>query len=393
MNKSNLTALQRIERANIELLGHPATVAYAGVIMVGDYKIVPDLPTARTDGVNCEYGERFILGLTEPEVRAIIMHETLHKTFQHLFLWRNLFEKDARCANMALDFVINLTIKDIDTATKGYVSLPKGGCLDEKYRGMDSQQVFNILLDDKANGGGGGQGKDGQGSMDEHDWGKAKALSKKEVEAVAREIDQAIRQGQMLAGKMGGDESRVLGELTTPTENWREQVSEFMTSTTANGDISTYRKVNRRWLQHDIYMPSTISESMGSLVIAVDLSGSVGQEELNEFMSHVVLMCNTLKPERVDLMYWDTSVTVHEVYGQDDLERIISSTRPVGGGGTQVECVADYIKANKMNPDCIIVLTDGYVGGSWGEWSHPLLWGIVGGNTSTPNVGKVVHIK
>jgi hypothetical protein len=43
---NKMTALQRIERAHVELMAHKATMEYAGVIMVGKYTVDPDVPTA-----------------------------------------------------------------------------------------------------------------------------------------------------------------------------------------------------------------------------------------------------------------------------------------------------------------------------------------------------------
>jgi predicted metal-dependent peptidase len=53
----------------------------------------------------------------------------------------------------------------------------------------------------------------------------------------------------------------------------------------------------------------------------------------------------------------------------------MSSTKPAGGGGTSAECIPKYIEQHKLNPECVIVLTDGYIGG-WGDWKHPVFWGM-----------------
>lgn len=384
-SKNNLTAKQKIERANVALLGNPHTMAYAGVIMVGQYEVRSDCPTAMTDGLNVIYGEEFIHKLSDPEIRGLVMHETLHKTFQHTFLWRKLFERDARMANVAVDFVVNLVVHDIGANANGFVKLPPGGFLDEKFRGWDAGQVFNYLMQNAS--------QVPANSLDEHDWEGAKRYSASEVQKIIQDIDQAIRQGQMLAGKNKGDVSQVLGELTVPEQDWREQMTDFLTTFKDQGNISTWRKPSRRWLHQDIYMPSTIEETMGKLLIGIDLSGSIGQEALNQFMSHVQLMCTTLHPERVDLLYWDTEVTVHEVYFPENIDKLVRSTCPAGGGGTLVACVPAYIEANRLSPDACVILTDGYLGGSWGKWKQPVLWGIVGNPNAQPTVGKVVHIK
>lgn len=384
-----MTPTQRLQRAYVELMSHDYTKPYAGVLMVGKYEVRPDVRTACTNGIDCKYGESFITKQPDAELRGLILHENLHKTFQHMFLWKHLYEQNGRVANMACDYVINLIIADLDKDTGGFVKLPQGGLLDQKYRGMSSQDVFDALMEQGE--GDKGQGDDG-GGLDDHDWTTGDAMSQEEVEQVTREIDQAIRQGQMMAGKLGGKQSRALDELTEPKVDWREQLREFVSSTAAGKDISTWQRVNRRWLQHDMYMPSTVSETLGRIVVAVDTSGSIGGRELQEFLSEVQAIAINTQPERIDLIYWDTEVARHEVYAQDKLDKLIASTKPAGGGGTAVECVPKYMQDNQIKPECVIVLTDGYLGGSWGQWSVPVLWCIAHNKSAKPTTGVAIHI-
>ena len=389
---SQLSALNMIERAHVELMNHKDTMEYAGVIMVGKYRVSEDVPTAMTNGIDCIYGDEFIRKLSESDRRGLIMHENLHKTFQHTFLWKHLYEKNAKIANQACDYVINIIIKDLDKKSGGFVTLPQGGLYDERFRGMSSQEVFDILMDEREEGGSGGDGSDedddeGAG-LDGHDWTE---LPKDKQDEIKKEIDQAIRQGALMAGKLGGNLSRELGELLQPKVDWREQLRDFVTSLADGKDVSTWQRVNRRWLQHDMYMPSTLSETMGRIVIGVDTSGSIGGEELNKFLSEVQSICMTVKPDIVDLIYWDTEVAKHEIYDREKQDKLVNSTKPAGGGGTDPSCVPEYIEANKLNPECVIMLTDGYVG-TWGTWKHPLVWCIVGGNKATPSVGASIYV-
>lgn len=382
-----LPAIKRIERAHVELMAHKETMEYASIIMVGKYKVVDDLPTACTNGIDCLYGKEFVGKLSDSDLRGVIMHENLHKTFQHTFLWQHLYEQNGRVANMACDYVINLILHDIEKASMGFVTLPKVGLLDERFRGMDSQQVFNKLMDEGEGEKGGG---DDFAGLDQHDWDTS-GMTQKEIEEHVKEVNQAIRQGQLMAGKMGGKQSRELGELTEPKVDWREQLREFVNSLADGKDISTWQRVNRRWLQHDMYMPSTLSESMGRICIAIDTSGSIGGRELNEFLTEVQAICMNVQPELVDLLYWDTEVAGHEVYGRDQLDKLVKSTKPAGGGGTDPACIPAYIKQKQIKPECVVVLTDGYVG-SWGTWEHPVLWAICGGYKPRPDVGTAIYI-
>jgi predicted metal-dependent peptidase len=387
-----LSPMQRVQRAHVELMGHPETMAYAGVLMVGKYEVRDDVPTARTNGIDCQYGSKFIKDMTDSDLRGLIVHENLHKVYQHMFLWQHLYEEDGSTANKACDYVINLEIDAIDKRTSGFITLPKGGLLDHKYVGMDSQTVYNMLREDKDEGddNSGGNG-DGDG-FDEHDWQSGKDMSQEDIEQVAKDINQAIRQGQLMAGKLGGNQSRELGSLIEPKINWCEQLREYISSTAVGKDISTWQRVNRRWLQHDTYMPSTITETVGRIVVAPDMSGSIGDDELSKFLSEVQGICINAKPEKVDLLYWDTDVAAHEVYTQEQLDTLSSSTKPAGGGGTDVACVSKYLKDNQIKPECVIVLTDGYIYGDWGTWTAPVLWVIVGGNKVVPPMGTVIYL-
>ena len=386
---SQLTALQRIERAHIELMANKATMEYAGVIMVGKYVVDPNVRTACTDGVNCKYGKDFIESLSESDLRGLILHENLHKAFQHTFLWKHLYEQDARTANMACDYVINLIIKDISRDSRGFVTLPERGLIDERFRDMDSQQVFDTLLQEGQGQGQGGEDGDEGAGLDDHDWSSGEQLPPEAQDQIRKEIDQALRQGQILAGKMGGRMSRELLGMLEPKVKWQDQLREFMSSLVDGKDISTWQRVNRRWLQHDMYMPSTLSESMGRVVIGIDTSGSIGGAVLSEFLSEVKAICENVKPELIDLLYWDTEVAAHEVYSRDELDKLTAKTKPAGGGGTNASCVPEYIKARGIKPECVIMLTDGYVG-DWGKWQQPVLW-CINTHLNSP-VGQSIHI-
>jgi len=391
----SLTPLQRLERCHVEIMAHPQTMEYSGVILVGKYTVSKDVATASTNGVDVRYGEAFIAKLTDAELRALVLHENLHKAFMHMFLWKHLYETNGKRANVACDYVINLIIYDIGRASNGFVKLPEGGLLDTKYRDMDSQQVFDALTeddddDDKAKGEGEGEGEgDEDAGLDEHDWDTGD-MTPEDIQEVQREIDQAIRQGQMLAGKMNGNQSAVLSALTEPKVDWRVQLREYLSSLAAGKDISTWQKVNRRWLQHDVYMPSTVSETMGRVVLGADTSGSCFYA-LEPFLAEMQAICMTLQPDMVDVVYWDTAVARHEVYGRDDLEKMSKSTCPAGGGGTDAACVPKYLKKEQIVPECVVMFTDGEMG-SWGEWSCPVLWCVVGNKNAKPPSGVVIHI-
>ena len=412
---------RKVQKAKITLMRDPRFALWSGILMVGRTSVVDNIPTACTNGRDEKYGRKFVAMLKEPELNFVVLHENLHKAYRHLTTWKKLHDENHSLANQACDYVINLKLKDLDPSERT-IAMPrfqdgemKGkpmGLLDEKYRGLNAKQVFDLLKEEQKGGGSGkgdgeseGEGSGGSGTsqgagqgFDDHDWDGAKEMTEEEKKVLEREVDQAIRQGvmahQKIAGTGGGDLDRDLLELLEPKVDWREMLREFVKSTCSAKDTSSWRRVNRRFLSTGTYMPSLIGEKVGHMVIAVDTSGSIGQEELSGFLTEVKGIAEEVKPSQVDLIYWDSRVAGHEEYTENDVSNIINSTKPRGGGGTSPSCVSEYLKEKRIVPECVIMLTDGYVGSDWGsDWTAPVLWAIVGGNDCVADNGKTILVK
>ena len=380
-----LTIEQRLSKAVVDIMANPKYVALAGVLMIGERTVRDDIPTACTNGRDEMYGRAFVEGLSDPELRFLVLHESYHKLYRHLTTWRHLYKEDPQLANMSCDYVINLKISDDNK--DGFAVLPEGGLLDRGYSGMDSAQVYNLLKQEQEAG---GQGR-GQG-FDEHDWEGAQELTETDQRELAREIDEAIRQGALIAGKMGTGVDRDLTELLRPQVDWREVMREFISTTCSGSDYSTWKRPNRRYISAGIYMPSGISESVEGVVVAGDMSGSIGQHEQAVILTEAKQMFDTVHPNWVRMLYWDTQVCSDEKYEQHELDDFVKSTKPKGGGGTDVECVPAHMTKHNINAQAAIVITDGYVGG-WGTWDCPVLWVIIDNKNAKPDVGTVVHVK
>ena len=406
-----LTTEQRLSKAVVDIMGNPKYVALAGILMIGDKRICDTTPTAYTNGRDEVYGREFVDKLNDAELRFLILHECYHKLYRHLTTWNHLYKENPQLANAACDYVINLKIaddnKDKFATMTGALTI---GCYDEQYRGMDSAQVFNLLKQkqqqqqasgDSTTGTGNPGPGTGNGSpsnslpqgFDEHDWESAQELSADEQRELARDIDEAIRQGALIAGKMGTGGDRDLAELLEPQVNWREVMRDFVQTTCSGSDYSTWQRPSRRYIGMGHYLPSGISEAVGELVIAGDMSGSIGQREISVILTETKEICDTVHPDKVRMLYWDTQVCQDEEYDQHELDDLVKSTKPAGGGGTTVECVPEYITAKGIKPQAVVVITDGYLGGSWGQWSCPVLWVIIDNKSAKPDVGVAVHVK
>ena len=110
-------------------------------------------------------------------------------------------------------------------------------------------------------------------------------------------------------------------------------------------------------------------------------------------LSEIKSIADSVHPEAIRLLYWDTKVCADERYEGAEVDNLVQSTKPAGGGGTMVECVPEYIQAHAIEAQCVIVLTDGYLGGSWGQWNHPVMWVVLDNERADPPNGKTLHVK
>jgi len=422
-----LTAEQRIERTHVTLMRHKDFCLFSGMFMIGKVKVLDDPITARTNGRDVDYGREFVDMLDDKMLAFLVVHEAMHKAYRHISTWKKLAKENMRLTNMAADYVINLQIYDMDR--DGHVvMMPRDkdgnqiGLLDERFRNMDTKQVYDILKDEQGQEGGEGQPGDGQGegqndgessspgkqpkpgggnqpddSMDEHDWDGAAELSDEEKEKLEQEIDHGLREGAILAGKMKGNVPRGIEEILHPRVDWREALRDFVKTTTKGGEITTWRRPNRRFLGADIIMPSMVGQKAECIVIGTDTSGSIGGPVLGQFLGEMVNICEEIMPERVEILYWDSEVASHEIYLGAQVATMINSTKPRGGGGTNPDCVPRYIAKHKIEPQCVVMLTDGYFFGHrsevWENMGVPVIWCVVNNKSFVPLIGQSVLVE
>lgn len=426
-----ITAEQKIERAHVSILQSKKFRFFSGMTMVGKVFVSDDVPTARTNGIDIWYGRAFVDSLNDKQVLFLVLHELSHMAWRHMTVWKNLYLKDPMLANAACDYVINLQLvdQDPDETEIQFPTFPDGtrmGLLDEKYRGWDSKQVFDDLMekckddgedegDDE--GGDGGDEKDGphgqkprrgkgkfrqqlaSEQLDEHDWDGDKQLTDKEKREIEARIARALQQGKQLVGKMGGEVDRNLLELVQPEVDWRDVLRDCVKNICKGSGDSSWRRFSRRHLGADIYLPQNIDHRVGWMVDGTDTSGSIGGPMLTKFMSEIKSICEEVRPEGLHHLYWDTRVAGHETYSSAQYDQIDKVTKPRGGGGTDPRCVPEYIKekiiSGGQQVDVVVMLTDGYFNdeGDWSSVGCPVVWCVVGNTSFNAKSGKTIHIK
>jgi predicted metal-dependent peptidase len=407
---------ERLTRAHNYLLRNPKVAMLSGIILLGKSSVEENVPTAYTDGLNKRYGALFMQKLNDEELNGLIMHENGHVFYRHVTHYKSLFKKDPKITNVAADFVVNDMIKRLDEPK---IKLPPGALWNKMFRDWSLIQVYDYLKKrkeelDKQNDGQQDDGQQGSGSpsgetlnndqgetdidkllknlgddqtLDEHDFEAGAELDEKEL---GEKVDRALRQGGILAGILGAKKDRSIEELLEPKVDWREVLRDFVTANTIGKDEYSWRKFNRRMLANDMYLPSAISETIGEIVVAIDTSGSISGVELSAFAGELASICDSVTPEKVRVLWWDTKVHGEQIF-QGNYTNITTMLKPEGGGGTRVSCVSEYLINKAVNAECVVVFTDGFVENNV-QWSHtaPLLWLVTDNKGFQPPAGKKV---
>lgn len=384
-----MKAEDKITKARTAIMRDPRFVAMSGVLMVGNWEVRDDCPTAATNGKDVIYGRSFVDQCDDKLLRFVVLHEYFHVMLMHMTVWQKMFEEDAQTANFAADAVINLMLHDLDPRGD-FLTVWEHAVLDQQYRGMDTGEVYRALRKNgkPQNGGNPRSANGGKAKpMDEHRPAKPgdgdtkgdgmKPLTPEEAKEVQKTVDTALRQGALIAGKVGAGVDRSFGDLLQPQVNWEDQLREWLRTTAVGNDLSTWRKPARRWLGQDAYMPSRYTEAVKRVTIGVDTSGSIGPDQLRRALTEIMSACESVHPEMVDVIYWDAAVAGHEVYEGEAVQTLPETTRPRGGGGTRVGSMREYMEREGIEPDATIIFTDGYVEAGWGgAWPGPVLWAI-----------------
>ena len=356
-------------------------------------------PTAATDGRNFYYNSRFINMLRAKEIEFLFGHEVLHCVYDH---FGRRGDRDPQLWNIANDFCVNQDLKEHNVG-EFITTVP---CLyDKKYKGMSSEEIYDQLyenaekvdigkliqqlLDEHLDGDG---DQDGDGDKDGKGDGKGKGrpkLSEADKQAIRDEIKEAVLAAAAAsdgAGNLPAGVKRLIQDLTEPKMNWRELLRMQLESTIKSD--YTWMRASRKGWHMDAVMPGMKLDPMIDIAVAIDTSGSIGADMLKDFLSEIQGIMDSFPAYRIHVFCFDTEVHNPAQYNSDNLD-MITDYEPGGGGGTDFTAIYDYLKAEEIEPKRLVVFTDGYPFGSWGDENYTdTVWILHGTTTIVPPWGQ-----
>ncbi len=341
-------------------------------------------PTLATDGRYFYYNRNFVAALSDAEIVFGIGHEVLHCVYDHFDVNRR-GNRDPRLWNIANDYVINADL--IDAKIGEEIKLVQI-CFDWKYRGMVSEEIyddlfkqaeeegrvievesFDVHLDREEGDDEGAQGDGGEANSEGGDKDGPAKYTAEEKEQISQEFKNATMQAAKAAGagNLPGGVKRALDHLLNPQLDWRQLIAMQIQSVIK----SDYTMMNpsRKGLNEGFYLPGMDRETTIDVAISMDVSGSIYDEMLRDFLSEVKGIMDQYNDFRIHLFCFDTEVHNPVTFTPHNMEEFMEYDIQ-GGGGTEFDCVFDYMKEAGIVPKKHIMFTDGYPWGSWGDENY-----------------------
>lgn len=380
-----MTLNQRIQKFRFDLL--QTQPFYGDIVMQLEFREDTAVRTAGTDGLRILYSPAFMNSLTDGEINFVLMHEIFHVLLLHCVRDRG---KDPQIWNIAADFVVNsmLTRRDMESAMKRSgipFKIPSNALTAKISPGATTEDMYEKIR-----------------------IGNRKSMTEGRLAAktldVFRDYDRWAEEGQITvpdagSGEVGGDlmlsapgpeeadsiEKQVqkivhraaaniktqnpFGNFPIPDEiysltdskelNWKSLLKGMLQE--AQSEETSWTTPERKFLHMDLILPGhgESEEILEEVWAFADCSGSVSKDETEAFLTQLYRILKEFRCS-MNLAYWNTEVT--DVYRSIKSEKKLWECIPHSSGGTDINCVYRWIKQNRIKPEVMLVLTDGYFG-------------------------------
>ena len=344
-------------------------------------------PTAATDGRNFFYNTKFIERLSDGEILFLMGHELLHVVYDHI--GRN-DGRDPQLSNIAADYCVNgdlvqnkvgIPIKVVPILHEHkYYGWSFERVYDDLYENaekIDMESLIDKILDDHLDSGDNDADGDANGNQETDKNGNPKSTAKpkmtdKERRAIKDEMKEAVLNaaaaaGGHQAGNMPVGVKRLIEQWTQPKMDWRELLQQQIQSTIKND--FTFQKINRRSWHIDAVLPGMDNDEKIDICLCVDMSGSVSSTMIKDFFSEIKGITDMYEDFSIQLWCFDTEVYGYKKFDPTNIDELLDY-EPMGGGGTEFDVNWTFMKENDIEPKKLIMFTDGYPWGSWGDENY-----------------------
>lgn len=370
-----------------------------------------------TDMKKLYVNPQYIQQLTVEETQFALAHEALHCALSHFA--RRLHRVKHRW-DMACDYAINPILIEEGLKPPPHILYLR------EYIGMTAEEIYPTLIDNENDAsnelgqnndqgdneqgeqsdqgeakdtenqkldreqqedGERGKGQTGEGKESEQGSGDSRQKeppptpNNDEIQSLTTQWQQRLAgaaQQALQAGKLSQSMARLVDHLLQPQLPWRMLLARYM-SATAREDYSYTRPSSRRG-EPAIY--PRLRSHMVSIVVALDISGSIATREIREFLSEVDQLKAQVRAH-IMLHACDTQVSDEGPWQFEPWDELKLPVKLTGGGGTRFTPVFDWVEKQEMRPDLLVYFTDAEGEFPEQEAQYPVIW-LVKGKAPVP---------
>ena len=372
--------------------------------------------TTATDARSLYYNPDFINSLSLDETEFMLAHEALHCGLTHFARRGNRLKWRW---DIACDYAINPLLLDEGLTAPFEILFDRGfaGMTAEEIYPYLEKKMFDETIDQHIYDADEDSGKQGSGSGEQPSNGeksnaegevtekgggsesmgktggraesdsaaggarRPRPLSSQEKEDLSVQWQQRLAgaaQQAMQAGKLGGSLARLVDHLLQPSLPWRMLLARYL-SYLARNDYNYQRPSNRR--DGPAIYPSLRSTEV-DIVAVVDTSGSISNNEINEFLGEINAIKGQLSA-RITLLACDAELATGCPWKYEPWEELEMPDQLTGGGGTSFLPPFQWLQEQDMLPDLVIYFTDAEGRFPEQEPAVDVLW-LVKGKSKVP---------
>ncbi len=358
--------------------------------------------TATTDARKLYFNPEYVESLNVQETQFVLAKQALHCALSHFARRQHRIRQRWE---LACDYAVNpLLVQD-------GLKPPPGTPVDENFEGMTAEEIYRCIdefdnedseheqtSDSLGDEGASDPLQDGQtgqreappepsgGADPEHDEDEAHELAPQPAELTAQQQEELSIQWQqrlagaaqqaMQAGKLGGSMARMVDYMLQPKLPWRMLLAKYMTAS-ARDDYSYSRPSSRRG---DPAIFPSLRSSQINVAVGIDISGSVDDKDVNEFLGEVDAIKGNMRA-RITLLPCDAELAEGAPWIFEPWEEMTMPGALKGGGGTSFCPVFDWLDVQDQHPDLLVYFTDGQ--GTFPETppAYPVIWLVKGKQT------------
>ena len=352
----------KIERAYKKLL---IESPFYGLFLLGLSKVIDksvETACVRRKGINCEIviNPEYWESQDDTQQMNLLLHEIHHLVFQHMFLWDSFPNKEI--LNLATDTEVNSYLNNLDNSwiTAKLWNLPEKQGTKFYYENIikhaSSQSQQQPQNSQEGNKGNNSSNNNRFKTKDDHSqWGKDfQECSDAEKQLIQNQINQQIKTAAEQTIKMRGtipaEMQEIVDELFKPKPRIFDWKAYFRRMLGSIYDINI-KKTRRK---ESIRFPDSAGikhKKKVSILVAVDTSGSVNDDELSDFFSEITYIYKA--GARITILECDARILSNYEYTGKWTGKVH------GRGGTDFQPVIDYYRKNMRDYAALVYFTDG----------------------------------